>query len=337
MRRFAFVLPARVRYFPLVFPLFTRPLDRAAIRTACRSVRSPRVRRAPTASSEALKHPDYFADLAAGAPLEFYEGDYFTYGSPVTTEWPENNSVFGRLFRSKQARRNPGAGKGPAVVLLHGWNGEQGYRFLFPPMARRFAGLGLTVAMIELPYHGSRKPRSGSLRNFLSGDLEHMMEATRQAVADIRAMIDWLHEEGFGPVGLWGVSLGAWLGGLVGCADRRVGAMVLMTPVARIDRAIETLEFCRHIKDSMQGVDISAAELNLTACRPQIAPEKILLVESIYDLFAPAESVEELWERWGRTDIWRVRHGHISVLFSVPIMERTGRWLRRSLRQEQWC
>jgi len=312
-----------------VLPLFTRPLDRIAIRSACRTVPAPCADYQPTARREALRHPDYFENLPPGAPLEFYQGAYFTFGSPVQSAFPENNTVFGRLFRASGERGN--GKRGPAVVLLHGWNGEQGYRYLFPFMGRRFASLGLTTAMIELPYHGSRKPRRGSLRNFLSGDLEHMMGATRQALADIRAMIRWLHEQGYGPVGVWGNSLGAWLGGLATCADERVEAAVLVTPVPRLDLAIETLDFCRHIKQSMTGREVSAAELNLVQYQPKCGARGVLIVESVYDLFASADSVEELWECWGRTDIWRVRHGHISVLFSPVVMEKTGRWLRQRL------
>jgi pimeloyl-ACP methyl ester carboxylesterase len=318
-------------YLGGMFPALTRPLDRLAIRTACRSVASGPPRKSPTASRKAVEHPDYFSDLPPGGPLEFYEGDYFTYGSPVTTPLVENNTVYGRLFRGRSKRKTQAEGKGPAVVFLHGWNGEQGYRYLFPLMGRRFASLGLTVAMIELPYHGSRKPKSGGLRNFLSGDLEHMMDATRQAVADIRAMVGWLDQQGYGPVGLWGVSLGSWLGGLVACADSRVASAVLVTPVPRIDEAIQSLNFCRHIRASMEGTSLSAESLNLASHRPLLPPDRILLVQSLYDLFASRSSVEELLVAWNHPEIWRVRHGHISVLFSAPIMERTGRWLRRKL------
>ncbi|MEX2381947.1 MAG: alpha/beta fold hydrolase, partial [Opitutales bacterium] len=243
-----------------MFPAITRRLDELAIATACRSVR-------PSCdivqSKEVVKHPDYFADPVSQTNLEFYAGNMFRFPSPVPSPWEENNFVFGQLHT---AHRSPSAaGSGPAVLLLHGWNGEQGYRLLFPLLARRFRQLGLTVAMIELPYHGTRKPKSGPLRNFLSGDIAHMMEATRQAIADIRAMIDWLHTHGYGPLAIWGVSLGAWLGGLVACVEKRLQAAVLLTPVPKLEEAIENLAFCRHIRASMEGRDISAAELNLTA------------------------------------------------------------------------
>lgn len=310
-----------------MFPALTKPLDRWVIRNACRGLTIA----TPTEISGTIRHLDYFAPAPPAGPWEFLEGGRFQFTSPISTPWPENNRVPGRFVPARGPKPKPGAGKGPAVILLHGWNGEAGYRNLFPPMSWRFAGLGMSVAMIELPYHGNRKPRSGNLRNFLSGDHEQMMRATQQSIADTRAVIDWLVNEGYGPIGLWGFSLGSWLSGLVACADPRLQALVLLTPVPRIDRAIHSLEFCRHIRETLgDQIDI-VKELNLTAHQPLLPPDKILLVEAIYDLFAPADAVEELWHCWGKPEIWRARHGHISILFSPWILERMGRWLRRKL------
>lgn len=310
-----------------MFPALTRRLDQFAIKTACRSV-NPSCQVAQ--SEEVVAHPDYFAAPGSGTELELNDDGGFRFSSPVSSAWPENDVVPGKLYPAGRVGLG-GERKGPAILLLHGWNGEQGYRYLFPLLARQFRRRGMTVAMIELPYHGRRKPRSGRLRNFLSGDIAHMMAGTRQAISDIRAMITWLHTQGYGPIALWGVSLGAWLGGLVACVEDRLRAAVLLTPVPNLEEAIENLAFCRHIRASMEGREISAAALNLTAHRPRLAPENILIVQSLYDLFASSNSVDELWMSWGRPEIWRVKHGHISVLFSIPIMNRTGRWLKERL------
>lgn len=307
-----------------MFPAITERLDRLAIRTGCRSLRGAE---AVARSDEAAEHPDYFAEPPGKVTLDFEGKGRFRFPSPLPCTAKENNTVFGRLFTASSRKD----GRRPAVVLLHGWNGEQGYKWLFPPLAWRFTRAGLSTAMIELPYHGSRKPKRGPCRNFLSGDILHMMEATRQAISDVRALVAWLKAEGHGPVGLWGVSLGAWLGGLVACCEDELSAAVLVTPIPKIDQAIENLEFCRHIRASLQGREIGPSRLNLTEHRPKLPPQNILLVQSVYDLFAPAAAVEELWSVWGKPDMWRVKHGHISVLFSLPVMNRTGSWLRDRL------
>src|SRR5437667_417504 len=90
-------------------------------------------------------------------------------------------------------------------------------------MARRanWRRAGINTARIELPYHAHRKPSPGI--NFISVDLPQMIEATRQAISDTRALLGWLREQGCPSVGVWGISLGAWIGGLVACSEPRTG------------------------------------------------------------------------------------------------------------------
>jgi pimeloyl-ACP methyl ester carboxylesterase len=51
-----------------------------------------------------------------------------------------------------------------------------------------------------------------------------------QGVADIRAFVGWLFNEGVPAVTLWGVSYGGWLAGLAACHDSRLAAVVLTMP-----------------------------------------------------------------------------------------------------------
>lgn len=307
-------------------------MDRIAIRSACRSVPDHQAFQESVGLAPGLDF-GCLRDEPLAASIEFGRGHSFHFQSPVRSPSKRNNRVGGQFYEGQGER----GGNRPAVVLLHGWNGEYGYWFHFPLLARRLVRRGLTVVMIEMPYHGSRKPKSGVVRNFLSGDLGHMMDATRQAVADIRALVGWLERQGYGPIGYWGMSLGAWLGGLAASVDCRLSHGVLVTPVPRIDRAIQALEFCRHIRASMEGLEIAVEELNLKE-NPPLGPAKnFLLVEGLYDLFAPVETIEELWRTWGEPEIWRVRHGHISVLLSVTVMEATVRWLSARLVDSTSC
>jgi hypothetical protein len=114
---------------------------------------------------------------------------------------------------------------------------------------------------------------------------------------------------------------------LLACHEPQARFAVLMTPVNRMDRAIRELAFCAPIRRSLRDASICLDRLNLLHHQPLIPPQKILLVQSRYDLFAPSETVEELWQAWDQPHIWRVRHGHISVLMSFLVMERTVRWV----------
>ena len=309
-----------------VFRLLTTPLDRLALWSA-RSGQADHGGCSHAAEAQKLlEGADFFCSgIAAPAKAHFTNEHDFSFNSPLATPWAENNVVPGKLHRAGKAWREK-----PAVILIHGWNGELGYRWQFPLLARRLARRGVNAAMIELPYHGRRKPRRpDAINNFISHDLLRMVEATRQAIADTRALAAWLAAQGSPRVGLWGFSMGAWLAGLVAGHDPQAVFAVLLTPIARLDRAIAELAFCEPIRQSLQNTAIRFEPLNLRAHFPLAGPENILLLESTHDLFAPADTVEELWRAWRKPEIWRLPHGHISVLLSLRIMERAVDWVVR--------
>jgi pimeloyl-ACP methyl ester carboxylesterase len=310
-----------------MWPVLTRWLDRCAMRSACRSVRCGPAGSGRLAEAAALlRAPDFFCDFAgAPADLAFSNVTDFHFRSAITTPWDENNQVFGKFFKTGAAWREH-----PTVVLLHGWNGELGYRFQFPWLARRLRRAGLNTAMLELPYHGRRRPRApGATDNFISHDLLRMAEATRQALADARALVAWSCAQGSPTVGVWGISLGAWLAALLAGCDPRVQWTVLMSPVVRLDLAIAGLPFCAPIRQSLAGQPWAPERLDPAGHRPRAGPASVLIIECVHDLFAPPHTIEALWEAWERPEIWRLPHGHISVLGSLFVMERTVRWLAR--------
>lgn len=307
-----------------------KPLDWCSIQLARLSVRGGGVEKQAARAAELLQHPDFLGDfVAAPEDFRFVSKRAFQFTSPVESPWRRNNTVHGRLFTAAPRWQDR-----PTVVLLHGWNAETGYRVLFPHLARRLTKRGVNAAMIELPYHSQRKPHGKkAVTNFLSGDLVHVVQAAHQAVADARALVAWLKKQGSPRIGLWGISLGAWLSGLLVCADSHVDFVVLMTPVARMDRVIAELDFCAPIRRSLGGAKLRLDSMNLTTHRPRVAPENILVVASEHDLFAPIGTSEELCRAWGGPELWRPRHGHISVLMSMPVMERTIRWVARKAGQ----
>jgi dienelactone hydrolase len=310
-----------------VHAFVTKPLDWFSIQLARLSVHSGNgTDDHVTATQLLLDQPDFFCDFVeAPHDLHFVGDRDFTFSSPLPTPWRENNVVHGRFFRCRARWRDK-----PAIVLLHGWNADTGYRVLFPYLARRLVRAGVNVAMIELPYHCQRKPRSsGAIRNFLSDDLARVVEATRQSIADTRAILAWVKAQGCPRAGLWGISLGGWLSGLVVCADARADFAVLMTPVSRMDRVIAELDFCKPLRRRLIGASVRLDRLNLVAHRPRPLPKDVLIIQSAHDLFAPAETIEELWHAWDEPEIWRVAHGHISILMSAPMMERTVNWVAR--------
>ena len=199
-------------------------------------------------------------------------------------------------------------------------------------LARRCNRSGFNAVTWVSPYHFQRRPRQlGAWSNFLCPDLLRTAEAAAQSIAEIRALAGWLMKEGCPAVALWGISLGGWLAGLAVCRDARWAAAVLTAPVVRMDRVIAESAFCQCIREALRGELLNTELLNLTAARPTIPPQNILLIEAMHDLFVPKETIEELHLAWNRPERWRLPIGHISVLDAQGLCGRVLNWLEPRL------
>ena len=94
---------------------------------------------------------------------------------------------------------------------------------------------------------------------------------------------------------------------------------------------MRNLEFCHSIRACLDGAELNLTRLNLTENRPLISPEAIQVMQSEYDLFAPANEYEELARAWGLTGWEKTAQGHISVLTSRRAMKRSMDWLAQKL------
>jgi pimeloyl-ACP methyl ester carboxylesterase len=308
-------------------------MDQWAIRFACRFMDGGPAKVDARTIEEALDSlgaADFLAMPVPEAPtLRFTGQGRFQFTSPVQTPWAENNLVPGRLYSAGSNWRAR-----PAVILLHGWNGERQYQWQFPYLSWRLNRVGVNAVMFELPYHGKRKPTApGAVRNFISEDLFRVVEATRQSLCEVRSLVAWLKSQGITQTGIWGVSLGAWLAALVSGMDDNVAFAVFMTPIVEMDRALCELPFCAPIYRVLKNSSGRLDHLNLGSHLPRCRPDGVLIIKAEYDLFAPGRTVETFWQACEQPEIWRLPHGHISVLCSLPVMERVVRWIRHQAEQ----
>jgi hypothetical protein len=151
-----------------------------------------------------------------------------------------------------------------------------------------------------------------------------------QNVAEIRALTGWLLDEGCPSVGLVGFSFGGWLAGLTACSDTCITCAVLIVPGVRVRCAPSVVwqrvrKFFQALRPAQEAMDTT--RLNLILSTPVIPKENILLIEAIHDLLAERQPIEELWQKWGQPEIWRLPHGHISALFVPGLTSRVLPWL----------
>jgi dienelactone hydrolase len=273
---------------------------------------------------------DFLTAKCVTPELQFINDHDFHFASPEPSPFASNHRVFGRLYRSGLDWRER-----PAVILIHGWNDAPNHFLRFPGLARQFNRVGLNALTFELPYHFQRRPgrEAGVARDFLCANIRRTAEAAAQAVAEIGALTHWLRAQGCPHLGLFGISLGGWLGGLAVCHEPHLDAAVLVVPVSRLDRMIQEAAFCQSLAAAINGRPVAFGRLNLLASPPLVAKEKILLIEAAYDLFVPAETVEELAQAWGGPEVWRRRVGHVTVLALPGLTGRIVKWMAAQLRE----
>jgi pimeloyl-ACP methyl ester carboxylesterase len=279
-----------------------------------------------------LKGPEFIPGESQPAQIEFDGPRDFHFPTPRPCKFLENNTVHGRLYRCGERWRER-----PVVILLHGAGGTPDYHFRFPLMARRCNQVGFNAATLVAPCQLQRRPRQlgGTLG---CADCLQFAEATAQAISEIRALTGWLLAQGCPAVALWGYSQGAWYAGMTVCCDARLAAVVPVAPCVRMIPWVEQRAVRPPIRANLPMVSriceaLNLTAMNLTTTRPLIPREKILLIEGIHELICPKDEIEDLWQAWGRTDIWRLPHGHVGVCcgFVPGLPGRILQWLKPRL------
>lgn len=146
-------------------------------------------------------------------PKDFIlEGDRLRFTSAVKTPYPENNIVHGHWHPAKNHQKR-------AVVVLPHWNArfEQ-----HGGLCRGIRMLGISALRISLPYHDYRMPAELQRADYaVSSNVARTIDATRQAVIDVRSCVDWLESQGYERIGLIGTSLGSCYAFLASAHDPR--------------------------------------------------------------------------------------------------------------------
>ncbi|MGA8222908.1 MAG: hypothetical protein WB780_14750 [Candidatus Acidiferrales bacterium] len=162
---------------------------------------------------ETLAHSD---DWFAIRPAEDYslDRDVLTFSSAIASPWPENNRVYGQLFRARHS--------GPAVVVLAQWNARWEEQ---QDVCRWLNRLGITAVKMSLPYHDRRAVPGHPRGDHLVGpNIGLTMQANRQAVLDVRRTLHWLGDRGYDRLGILGTSIGSSIAFITLCHEPALGA-----------------------------------------------------------------------------------------------------------------
>lgn len=195
----------------------------------------------------ALQHSDQFFGYEVPKDYTLEKG-IVRFISPVESPCARNNTVYGQWYPSGKARHR-------AVIVLPHWNSHftqhQG-------LAKGLQKLGISALRLSLPYHDQRMPPELHRADYaVSSNIGRTLDATRQAVIDTRAAVDWLEQQGYRDIGIVGTSLGSCYAFLTSAHEPRLKVNVFNHCSSYFADVVWTGLSTQHIKTSLeQNIDL---------------------------------------------------------------------------------
>jgi len=279
----------------------------------------------------------------AAPPADDYAlaDNILAFTSAIASPWAENNRVYAQLFPAKH--------KGPAVVVLAQWNArwqEQGN------VCRWLQRLGITAVKMSLPYHDRRAiPGHPRADHLVGPNIGLTIQATRQAVLDVRRTLRWLEADGYGRLGVLGTSIGSAIGFITMCHEPAICAGAFVHVSTYFGQVVASGLTTTNVWESLAAAGIKPEELERFwspispfpyVAKLRGARKKILLISGRYDpTFSPELTLQLLLKL--RREQVEFEHlalpcGHYSMgvwPFSNIAGYRFGRFLQKALTREQ--
>jgi len=211
-----------------------------------------------------LEHSDEF--FAYERPRRFdLSGAILTFESPVATPHAKNNLAHARWFPAKGSKK--------AVVVLPHWNASLNQH---QGLCRGISKLGISALRISLPYHDYRMPPELERADYaVSSNVARTIDATRQAVIDVRCCLDWLESQGYQRLGIVGTSLGSCYAFLTSAHDDRLAVNVFNHCSSFVADVVWTGLSTQHIRQGMEGeIDLDGLRDSWMAISPVNYMEK---------------------------------------------------------------
>ncbi len=207
------------------------------------------------------------------------------------------------------------------VILVHGW--RQDNERIKAIYCDLFMQNGYDIYLFTLPHHTERQDKQSSYNGefMISANVERTLLSVRQAVVDLRALVNWLTANRTGKVVLVGISLGGLLANLTTTVEENIdGIISVFAPNDLSTITWETAtgkwikrDFEKHAF-TYEQLKNSWAMMTASNFRSKIAKEKMLFISASYDKYIDFEDANELWEKWGRPERKLYPCGHTGIV-----------------------
>ena len=209
------------------------------------------------------------------------------------------------------------------VCVLFAATGDQGFSRRRLTMAFPLLRSGIGSVILENPYYGRRRPsdQTGVKINSIL-DLWNMGFSV---VEEGKALVRWLRNAGYGPIGVSGVSMGGQMAAMVGsqirepiaivpCVAPHSAAAVFLDGVMSksYDPRVLHSEF-EHEDHSMDFLRSILERCDVRLFPPPFYPQASILVGALHDAYILPDAVLKLHEHWPGSQLRWLNTGHIGA------------------------
>jgi len=261
--------------------------------------------------------------------LRFESGWQPHAGEPGRDRWlahPSNGTAHVQLLEHEEPR--------PWLVCVHGFAmGSPTVNFASFQVERLHKSLGLNLAFPVLPLHGARGVARLSGGEVLSPDYMRMVHLFAQAAWDVRRTIAWLRARGATQVGIYGISLGAYVAALVASLEDDLACVIAGIPAVDFPNLARDNEpwIMRRYGDEFdidwRLIRAISHVVSPLAFSPRVPREHRFIYAGLADRVVHPDQPRALWRHWGRPEIHWFSGGHVLGIWNASI----GTFLERCL------
>jgi hypothetical protein len=210
----------------------------------------------------------------------------------------------------------------PWLICVHGlgtgspWLDFPGFR------ARRLhRKLGFNLVFPVMPLHGARREPGSQRGALLSFELLENLHGLTQAVWDTRRLIRWAREQGASRIGIFGLSVGAYVGSIVSALEP-IDLVIAGIPLCDVpdlfsthggDDVRETAALHHVLDERVRALYDMVSPL---AVEPSCAPSRRFIFGGMTDGIVTPTHAERLWHWWGQPSMHWYHGGHVSFFWS---------------------
>lgn len=247
-----------------------------------------------------------------------YKTGTFGFKSLVPSGDPSNDYLTGEAFLNKNE-------DAPNVVFVHGWRMDSLDRIKKMFNNRIMNDLKWNMYYFTLPYHFQRKPENSFYNGeyMISANINRTLQSIRQAVVDLRALIQWIKANKKGPVILIGVSLGGFITNLTAILETEIDALVSIFYANRLSYAIWNTIPGKFIREDLEHHGVNYKDLikywqitEPNQAIPKMDKDNILLISAKYDQYVDLEDANYLWESWEKPKRYVYNCGHAGIVLN---------------------